>query len=1162
MSQIVSHLTDEQSAAVAATDRSVALTAGAGCGKTFVLTERFLSYLDPSVLAAQAQLHELVAITFTDAAAREMRQRVRHRCYERLQQAESPAEAECWQQLLRALDAARISTIHSFSAALLRAHAVEAELDPRFDILEPPAAELLRLQTLDDRLRQLLLSGDQALVELSAQFGLQLLRDHLARLLGKDVAQLAARWAAAEPAELVDAWERAFAEKTQPQALGLLLESGPFRQLQEIVSAAQQQPDELRALLLEIGVELESLASGSEPLIAVERVRGLAKATGAGRKKNWADPQQYEHYKQVCTEVRDRCKKSILAKSIDRQAALVSAETGLQLLQLVAEVSQHYEAAKAQRNALEHDDLLRRAQQLLTDDRYPAICQQLNQSTQLLMVDEFQDTDPLQVSIIQAFCGPGWREQGLFVVGDPKQSIYRFRGAEPRVSNEMREALPEPSRLSLTTNFRSQPAILEFVNALFYDALGDDFEPLEAHRQQVSPQPAVEFLWATPQENPQDPSHKSGSKSAAREEEARTIARRLLQLTESDEGLIPDPTAGQPAGEATSLRPLRLGDVAILLRSLSDVADYEAALREHGLDYYLVGGHAFYAQQEVFDILNLLRAVVSGADELSLAGALRSPLFALEDETLFWLVQAHGSLNAGLSAAQPLVRLGPEEQEKVRRAAATLQTLRAGKDRWLVAELLEAALAQTGFDAALLCDFLGERKLANVRKLVEQARAIDRTSPGDLQGFITQLAEFVARAPKEPLAATQTEGDVIRIMTIHQAKGLEFPLVVVPDLNRANRHAAKQPEFDLQLGPLVPAEDPTTIGGFELYRFEQHEQDLAERQRLLYVACTRAADYLILSSGVSSLNNPTSEWMKLLAQRFDLQDGSLRASLPGEYAVPQVAVTTQRPPLKGRPASSSRGGNLEKLVRETQALISTEPGPLPASVAPIPIDRAARRRFSFSRLTGNLTRAGLPSAEPQGFREIEVDARGLGTLVHAVLERVDFEHPERVPELCRYLAPLHISSQVYATADEAAGMIGRFLASDRAERMAASQLIRREVEFLLPWTLPGESYQGLYLQGYIDCLYQDAEGGWHLIDYKSNLVSAAGAPETAQRYQIQMYVYGLACQQVLGTWPAECVLHFLRPATEVVCQWDDPARAAAKSELDAAIRADCAPAEE
>jgi len=181
-------LTSEQQAALAGYARSVSLSAGAGCGKTFVLTQRFLSYLDPQVFEPSAELHELVAITFTDAAAREMRERIRRRCYERFTCATDAGERQAWNRLIRSLDSARISTIHSFCATLLRNHAAEAEVDPRFEQLDPAAADLLRLQTVDDHLRQLLLAGDERIIELATRFGLSHLRDDVVRLLGENPA--------------------------------------------------------------------------------------------------------------------------------------------------------------------------------------------------------------------------------------------------------------------------------------------------------------------------------------------------------------------------------------------------------------------------------------------------------------------------------------------------------------------------------------------------------------------------------------------------------------------------------------------------------------------------------------------------------------------------------------------------------------------------------------------------------------------------------------------------------------------------------------------------------------------------------------------------------------------------------------------------------------
>ena len=239
--------TDEQARALGSHQISVALAAGAGCGKTFVLTERFLSYLDPRLLEPCAELDELVAITFTDAAAREMRDRIRKRCYERLAGAESADEAQAWRRLLRILDTARISTIHSFCAALLRSHAVEAQLDPRFEQLDQASADLLRMRTLDERLRQLLLERNEAVIQLATHFTLRGLREHLATLLGEDLEATLRQWQGATPDRLIATWKAHYAAVSVPQAVADFLASPPVGELRRICATGSFGVPELGA---------------------------------------------------------------------------------------------------------------------------------------------------------------------------------------------------------------------------------------------------------------------------------------------------------------------------------------------------------------------------------------------------------------------------------------------------------------------------------------------------------------------------------------------------------------------------------------------------------------------------------------------------------------------------------------------------------------------------------------------------------------------------------------------------------------------------------------------------------------------------------------------------------------------------------------------------
>ena len=205
-------------------------------------------------------------------------------------------------------------------------------------------------------------------------------------------------------------------------------------------------------------------------------------------------------------------------------------------------------------------------------------------------------------------------------------------------------------------------------------------------------------------------------------------------------------------------------------------------------------------------MVNLLRSLANPSDEVSLVGVLRSPMFALLDETLFWLGAASGGL-VGRAVCRAVCRPELDAEQaaaRARFAAATLAALRAMKDRVPIARLLQEALARTGYDAVLLAEFLGQRKLANLHKLIEQARSFDQSGMFTLDDFITQLSQFIARQPDEPLAATHPETvDVVRLMSIHQAKGLEFPVVVVPDLDRPRRGPTGRVAFTPRLGPMV-----------------------------------------------------------------------------------------------------------------------------------------------------------------------------------------------------------------------------------------------------------------------------------------------------------------------------------------------------------------------
>ena len=1223
----MSGLTDQQQRAISASGVSVALSAGAGCGKTHVLTSRFLKELEPDEAGRlesherRSRLGQLVAITFTERAAREMRDRIRAACQRRLQECPE-GQADYWLDLVRDLDSARISTIHSFCASLLRSQAVEAGIDPRFRVLDGAQAATLLFELTDEVLRGRLAERDETALSLVTRLGLDRLRAVIARLLAQRQEIDWAAWRDETPERLVERWQEFWRCDTVPRLLHRIGESAAARTLLDLTlryspdhSTMHQRRDVLVEQLPKLcgaGVSPALSCAGETPApqAMLAAIRAAAMVQGVN-KKHWISEAVFEQFKEAAASVRKAIDNVEKQMQFDAAAALPAAETALQAMTLAADVAEQYDGKKRELGVLDFNDLLIHARRLLVGEAHGGLRKRLAAQIRLLLVDEFQDTDPLQVELVKALCDNEHLRGKLFLVGDFKQSIYRFRGAQPDVFRQLRREIPPEGRLPLSLNFRSQPAILDFVNALFAEELGPDYEPLRPARPQVGPTPAVEFLWASDygraegggrraedkvgssqpsppsafRPPPSDPSPLSplpsplgadmGLRERLRRREADWIARRIRNMLDAGEKIVyQEPERGTgpicrngPPGAAHKLdlspfpaRAVRPGDFALLFRALTNVEYYEEALRRYGIDYYLVGGHAFYAQQEIYDLLNLLRTLDSPCDEVSLAGVLRSPMFGLLDETLFWLLRDREERDADVLDGLLPEEIEGQQRQQAEFALATLRELRAIKDRLPVAQLIQEALRRTGYDALLLAEFLGERKLANLQKLVEQARSFDRAGIFTLSDFITQLSEFVARQPDEPLAATNPESpDVVKLMSIHQSKGLEFPVVIVPDVARPRRVAGPPIAFTPQLGPAL--KDPDAATGYDLLMAAENDEDMAELSRLLYVAATRAADYLILSAGVEDPKQPTGPWMEMLARRFDLVSGERRGEGRGERGEGRaeggkseirnpkseilVSVTATEPPIRSKPVDLRRRRDLLKIVEKARQMAADGQGRRPRYLAPVAADAGAGGSIPFPASAATFTRQRSASGPMRLTRKARPSRtwtrRGLGTLVHAVLEEVDFARPGDLADLVRRLAEEHLPA-AEGGLDEPIEMLGRFLASPRAAEMAAATETHRELEFLLAWPPGAASPQGRYLQGFIDCLYRGPSGPWRLVDYKTNRVTEDTLSATAGRYEMQMLVYALAAETILGSPPAELVLCFLRPGLEHRFAWDAAAR--------------------
>lgn len=1040
-----SPLTEEQREPVALRGASVALAAGAGCGKTTVLTERFVALLEGE---DRLPLSRIVALTFTEKAARELRDRVRSACRERMDRGDDPAY---WREVVRGLESARIGTFHAFCADLLRLHATEARCDPGFEVLDETIAPAIREKSLDACLRDWLAGEDEDFRALAIDHGLNAVRYALAGQLGDRPLWDVQSWAARGADEVLRAWERFRDGRCLPEIVGAFArEQTPLVDFLRRNACSHPKMKERVARLLD---GLPRVHLHEDPLAALDALRNDAMVKGAGTKAHWDSEEIYKEAGKRFEKVRKGIDDIRALFAPDGGRSLACAEASARFARLMLGAIRVYDEQKARAGVLDFHDLQAKTLDLLRHG--PArVRREVSASIGAILVDEFQDTDATQSEILQRLAGEALAGGRLFLVGDAKQSIYGFRGAEPAIFGTFRGRFPETGRRNLTRNFRSLPRVLHFVNALFAETFeGEEhvLVPGGATHPDFDEHPRVEFLMAN---------RRSGERdvvASRRKSEAEAIARLLAGRL--DRGwIVRDRATGEP-------RRASQGDVAILFRSRSGFVPFEASLAAAGLDFHVVGGSTYFAQQEVIDLVNLLSAVEDPMDPLALAGLLRGPFFGVSDEGLFWLA-THGkgdivsAFDAWPASAQSL---SEDDRASLDRAAETLRLWRSRKDRMPIGEWLERALDESGFEAALMGEFLGDRKRANVRKLVGMARAFDARGGLSLGDFVEKLRGDVTDSPREDQAATADEGgEAIRLMTIHQAKGLEFPIVILPDLDRRLPNETQLVTHHPELGFLLRAtrpddsdEEPRNLAR-ELADALKKRAEAEESLRVFYVATTRARDSLILAPGIAAGEPASSPAVRLLSERFDLATGHCRADLPDGLAMPAVGVIDPNEFDAERPTRAAKFR--PKILVASRAITRTaietapteEPPRLPAFVSLVPeagmsptaalVDRVLRAAVSNPAAWG----------EEAGEDVIDRAARALGVMV-----------PARVRAI-------------------ASGRLAAWRDLPLRRRLANAA----EVKAALPWRLawPLDDPAATVFSGRIDMAFRDGNGeSWTLV---------------------------------------------------------------------------------
>jgi ATP-dependent helicase/nuclease subunit A len=1065
----------------------VFVSAGAGTGKTTVLVERFAR----AVCERGLSMESVLAITYTERAAGELRGRIRRRL----------AELDR-HDLARQLDGAWISTIHGFCHRLLKAHPFEAGVDPNFRVLDENQSRVLAGEAFESALEEFCASRDPERTRLLATYGARGLRRMLTGVY--ETLRSAGR-------ELV-------LEVSERPGLEARIEE--LREAARCVvedTAGLDKADKARASAAR-ALELLEHPPASDRLLDLSDV-----AARGGPRDLFAS---YE-------EARVAVEQAALDELAARDRGLLE--------ELLGRFADAYAAAKAAESALDFEDLQLTARDLLRD--HAAIRERESWRFRSVLVDEFQDTNRLQCELIDLLA-----TEDLFFVGDEFQSIYRFRHADVEVFRERREA--SGGVLALTENYRSRPEVLQVINHLFSSDFGDSFQPLSAAGRFEDPAfgPAVELLVT-------DKSTYKDSGTHWRAAEAKHVANRVKELVDS--------------GEATP------GEIVLLFAAGTDARLYEQALRELALPTFRATGRDYYHQQQVVDLLAYLRLLHNRYDDEALVTVLASPFVGVSNDALLHLRRAaeRRPLFVGLERSLPEA-LSERDSRLFRAFRQRYDRLAVLAPRSSLERVCERIMTEHDYDLAVLAQWDGRRRYANLRKLARLARSYEELRGPDVEGFVRFVRELGAVGASELEAVAEEEGtDVIRLLTIHGAKGLEFKVVVVAD---AGRHGASRDADEIlclpdgRLGFRVA--DPATgkrrpTSDYEEVKEVEDEAAEAERRRLYYVAMTRAIDRLIVSGSIDPDRGGDEStpigWVLGRLEATELDDAS---GGPVEIERDGARLVLRLDRFGGdEPLLSAQSADEEQL-----ALFAVENGKVAISDAPklpelVPIPEPPEnqvRRLSYSALAlFELCSyrfyaeriVGLRETKPargDGDGEGALAATEIGDAVHVLLEGLDLRSPRRPDDLAesvRARYPLATDEEIVRIG----GLVEDYCRSEIAQRLAGLEGATVERSFAF-------EHDGVLLHGRLD-VFHEADGHALVVDYKTNVLEDASPAEVVEReYGLQRLVYALACLRA-GASEVEVVYQFLERPDDLVTQCykveDVPALEEELSRVIAAIQA-------
>ncbi len=1203
-------LTPSQKKGVTITDRDLCMVAGPGSGKTSVLVERFVHL----VVTQKASINEILTLTFTEKAANEMKVRVANVFEQR------GMEKECQE-----IEVAFLSTIHSFCSRLLRENAIEAGVDPQFRVMDELEADRIKECTLKETLKKWAERGrlDTFLNDIfwkqsdSKSGRTKSFKENLILLYEK------IRNACVPVSDVVISSDLSDDIIRSNEKIRELIHQ--IKNIHSEIKITPKSREKIKYVLEQWSAA--DIQKGIDELYGTkEKPHSLSpplQGGDTGEVKTTGDTTENDltlillnKFKVIRSSINLRVSKDIqkplssLREECNNLIGLLVEVYSTRIKMVVRDFLQEFDCAyrikKSVESFVDFTDLEEKTIRLLKSNEY--IRDEIRDRFKFILVDEFQDTSRLQKSIIDLIRGKG----NLFVVGDEKQSIYGFRNAEVEIFQEMQRGVDPESLICLSENFRSRPQILDFINHLFNnlwsessngqnddrnvkkDTSSSSSPPIyDSHRLRSGakfsekPIPSIEIVVAV-----------GDDKSRARKRESVAIAKRIQEIVEQGEI------------EITNIREERrkvaYRDFAILFRSTTDIKLYEQSLSQSEIPYYVVSGRGFFNRTEIRDLIAFLKVIESPLDEINLAAVLKSPFVGIDDDALFWLSDYTHRGYVGCTKSEYVSRkrerkllyqvlvevetiqeIDDTSKEVIIRFRQLLHAVQDVKSRSPLWQLISFVLKRTEFQSKMLLFSNGKRRYANLMKLVELCKTQEDFQSLTLRDFIEIVDGYTFREIRESEAPVESEeDDVVKLITTHSAKGLEFPIVIVADLDRDNIRPSDYFLFSKKYGMSFKIMNPLEGEGevplsYEQIREEISQKELEESKRLLFVAMTRAQEHLILTVGTSDRkvkgDKESGNWFGYVTSTLSLDQDhkenpkTIRISneegenplnpfevqfrwIKGEDVGSQVPSGER---ISERMKEVKRVKLLTQYKREIEAgdeINTRSPQKMVADVGKsivsivndtVPADQShylytvteilkfhfCPQLYYFDSILGlqGMQERNWNGHEQEGNgegREVnddELPRHELGNVVHRVFKRYHFSESESA--LKRYIERELLFAGVdpcQKNREIITKWVLSFYRSTVGQEIILSKNRKREISFIF-------HFQETPIRGQIDLFYITDQNRIKIVDYKANDITVNEIAEKTKHYTIQMQLYARALKAIYGENVDEVILYFLVP---------------------------------